>query len=238
MTVQGEDGLEAREWWTFVPEEERALYMRAGFGKPEPLSGECALVVVDTTLAFTGTRPLPVHEAVEQEFATSCGEHAWAALPYIEALLSSFRGAGLPVVFTRLDTSGQSALRGATKRAKDDRVAAGNTFLEQVKPLDSEWICEKARASAFYGTILDTYLRLNSVETVVLCGGSTSGCVRASAADAFSAGFRVIVAEDATFDRARHPHLANLFDINAKYGTVMRARQIVEQVSALAGSQQ
>jgi nicotinamidase-related amidase len=121
-------------------------------------------------------------------------------------------------------------MRQTTKRIPDARVAEGNGFLDQIKPLDDEWICEKARASAFYGTILDSYLRLHKTETVVFCGGTTSGCVRASVVDAYSAGFRPVVAEEATFDRARSPHLANLFDIHAKYGQVMLTADIVAEV--------
>jgi nicotinamidase-related amidase len=222
--------IERREWWTRIPEDERRVYEAAGFSRPGGIRGKSALVVVDAVMSFTGTRPLPILEAISSEYATSCGELAWQALPGIEGLLATFRAAALPVVYTRLDLSDQAAMRGATKRVADPRVAQGNDFLERIRPLESEWICEKSRASAFYGTILDSYLRLNNVETVVLCGGTTSGCVRASAADAYSAGFQVIVAEDATFDRARSAHLANLFDIHAKYGAVLFSSEIDEAV--------
>jgi nicotinamidase-related amidase len=226
-----DQAIASRAWWTWVPEDERRVYELAGYSKPVALTGKPALVVIDTVLSFTGTRPLPVLQSIAEEYATCCGENAWAALPYIETLLEAFRAAKLPVIYTRLDLSGQSAMRGATKRTLDERVARGNGFLESIKPRDDEWICEKARASAFHGTIMDAYLRLNQVETVVFCGGTTSGCVRASAVDAYSAGFHSVVAEEATFDRARSPHLANLFDIHAKYGTVMLTSQIVAEVS-------
>lgn len=223
--------LEGREWWRFVPEDQRAVYLKAGFSRSDRLTGRPALVVVDATVAFTGTRPMPVDEAIEAEFATSCGDRAWDAIPQIESLLGVFRSRGLPVVFTRPNYSDQSAMPGATKRATDARLESGQEFVEQLKPLSEEWICEKARASAFYGTILDAYLRLNEVSTVVLCGSTTSGCVRATSADGYSAGFRVFVAEDATFDRANHPHLASLFDIHAKYGTVMTTDEITRALA-------
>jgi maleamate amidohydrolase len=221
----------SREWWQFIPEDQRALYEKAGFSKPQSIEGKPALVVIDTVVAFTGSRPMPVSEAVE-EFATSCGEAAWQALPAIEQLLEAFRAAELPVVFTKLDLSVQYGARGATKRTKDDRIRKGNDFLEQVSPREDEWVCEKGRASAFYGTPLDAYLRTQGVGSVVLVGGSTSGCVRASCADAYSAGFQVVVVEDGCFDRARHPHLGNLFDMHAKYGTVMTSAEVLEQVRA------
>jgi nicotinamidase-related amidase len=223
-------GVSSRDWWINVPEEERRVYEAAGYSRSARIEGKPALVVIDTVLSFTGSRPLPVLQSIAEEYATCCGENAWASLPSIEALLAAFRAAQLPVVYTRLDVTGQAAMRQTTKRIPDARVAEGNGFLDQIKPLDDEWICEKARASAFYGTILDSYLRLHKTETVVFCGGTTSGCVRASVVDAYSAGFRPVVAEEATFDRARSPHLANLFDIHAKYGQVMLTADIVAEV--------
>jgi len=225
----------SREWWTRVPEEERRVYEAAGYSRSSRIEGKAALVVIDAVLSFTGTRPLPVLQAIAEEYATSCGEYAWESLPYIEALLDSFRSAQLPVVYTRLDQSGQKAMRETTKRPTDARVSQGNDFLDRIRPRDDEWICEKARASAFYGTILDSYLRLHKIETVIFCGGSTSGCVRASVVDAFSAGFRPVVAEEATFDRALTPHWANLFDVHAKYGQVMLTADIVAQLTPEAG---
>jgi nicotinamidase-related amidase len=224
-------GFSTRDWWLSVPEDERRVYEAAGYSRSARIEGKAALVVIDAVLSFTGTKPLPVLQAIRDEYVTSCGDNAWASLPYIVALLEAFRGAQLPVVYTRLDLSGQKAMRETTKRPPDERVSAGNGFLEPIRPREDEWICEKARASAFFGTILDSYLRLHKVETIVFCGGSTSGCVRASVVDAFSAGFRPVVAEEATFDRARSPHLANLFDIHAKYGQVMLTADIVAQVA-------
>ena len=227
-----DQGLASRAWWTNVPEEERQVYRQAGYSRSAVIAGKPALVVIDAVLSFTGTRPLPVLQSIAEEYATCCGENAWAALPHIEALLDAFRAAQLPVVYTRLDLGEHAAMRGATKRVPDPRVAEGNGFLERIRPRDDEWICEKSRASAFFGTILDSYLRLNKIETVVFCGGTTSGCVRASVVDAYSAGFQPVVAEEATFDRALSPHLANLFDIHAKYGTVMLTADITAQVAA------
>lgn len=216
--------LNERPWWTFIPEEERALYQSAGFARENKIEGRPALLVVDVTHNFTGTRALPIKEAIK-EFTTSCGEAAWAALPNIRKLLDVFRAQGLPVIYTGRDVAAQEAHRGSTKR--QGNIRDGNDFVDLVKPRDDEWICTKARASAFYGTSLDAHLRINKVQTLVVVGGSTSGCVRASSVDAFSAGFQVVVVEDGCFDRARTPHLANLFDLHAKYANVMTADEVI-----------
>jgi nicotinamidase-related amidase len=224
----------AGEWRTFLPEEERAIYERAGYGGDRGIDGTPALLVVDATRSFTGSRPLPPQQAME-EFSTSCGVHAWTALSSIAELLSAFRARELPVVYTRRDEAAQSATTAATKRVNREPSAEGNGFVELIAPAAGEWICEKARASAFYGTPLDAFLRIRGVRSLVVCGGATSGCVRASCVDAFSAGLNVVVAEDACFDRARHPHLANLFDVHAKYGTVMRTVDVVAQLGRPGG---
>ena len=218
------------EWRTFLPEDERTIYERAGYGASGGLAGAPALLVVDATRSFTGSRPLPIEQAMD-EFPTSCGVHAWTALCSIAELLGAFRERELPIVFTRRDDAAQAATTAATKRvARGPSAPDGNGFVELIAPAEGEWICEKARASAFYGTPLDAFLRIHGVRSLVVCGGATSGCVRASCVDAFSAGFRVAVAEDASFDRARHPHLASLFDLNAKYATVMTTAEVVAQL--------
>jgi nicotinamidase-related amidase len=220
--------ISSREWWSFIPENERALYKLAGFSGEQSFEGKTGLLVIDVTHNFTGTRDLPIAEAIK-EFPTSCGEYAWRALPHIKTLLEAFRQLKLPIVYTGRDVAAQEATTGSTKRRGN--VSDGNDYVDMVKPGEDEWICTKARASAFYGTPLDAYFRIQGVQSLVVCGGSTSGCVRASSVDAFSAGYKVIVAEEACFDRARTPHLANLFDLHAKYGTVMTTAAITNALA-------
>jgi nicotinamidase-related amidase len=87
--------------------------------------------------------------------------------------------------------------------------------------LSSEWIVEKAKASCFFGTPLTSYLYQKQVDTLVVVGVSTSGCVRASVIDAFSHGFKVFLVEEGCFDRSSFAHAANLFDMDAKYANVI-----------------
>jgi maleamate amidohydrolase len=216
-------------WSSWLDPADRWLYERAGYRGAVAGGGRTALLVIDVTRGFVGSRPQPVAEAV-REHPTSCGERAWAALPQIALLLGAFRAAGAPVVFTRADRRTQAAIGRATTREPAGRRADADDFAAGAEPGAGEWVCEKARASAFYGTPLEAYLRTQGAETVAVCGGTTSGCVRASCVDAFSAGFGVVVAEDGCFDRAEQPHLANLFDLNAKYGAVLSAQAIVERL--------
>jgi len=94
-------------------------------------------------------------------------------------------------------------------------------FCPEVEPLERELVVTKNYASAFFGTSLASILNVNSVDTVVIVGCSTSGCVRATAVDSVQYGFRTIVIRDCVGDRHREPHDANLFDIDSKYGDVV-----------------
>ncbi|MEA5670624.1 N-carbamoylsarcosine amidohydrolase [Pseudomonas sp. MH2] len=107
-------------------------------------------------------------------------------------------------------------------------------FCEAVMPLAQEVVLSKQYASAFFGTSLAPLLHAQGVDTVVLAGCSTSGCIRASAVDALQHGFRTIVVRECVGDRHGDPHEANLFDIDSKYGDVVSRQEAMEQLKRLA----
>lgn len=98
----------------------------------------------------------------------------------------------------------------------------------QLSPVESDIIIVKQYASAFFGTPLAPTLTSLGVDTLILTGCSTSGCIRASAVDGMQYGFRVIVPRECVADRHPGPHEANLFDINSKYGDVMAKSEVME----------
>src|SRR5690606_14696822 len=107
-------------------------------------------------------------------------------------------------------------------------------FFEPLAPQEGEYLIPKARASAFHGTPLASYLTQLGVDMLIVCGNSTSGCVRASVNEAYMHGFKVAVIEDCVFDRNHLSHKVNLYDMNAKYADVMFLDEILEYVAALA----
>lgn len=187
--------------------------------------GRAALLVIDVTESFVGP-DLPVLEAQEIS-RQACGEYAWRALPQIETAIETFRRAGRPVIFTVPDTNQRwlgAATRGDVGGSVDGQVA------RTITPTEDEAVIVKAKASAFFGTALVSGLIKHNVDTIVLTGGTTSGCVRATAVDATSFGFEVFVGEDAVFDRVELSHLVALNDIDSKYGRVLSTREIVERL--------
>jgi maleamate amidohydrolase len=224
--MSGSQRVPGKEWMSVVPEMERELYQRSGFGEPQAFGASPALIVVDVTLAFTGSKPQSMAEAI-REYPTSCGAVAWEALPRIRRLIALFRQRGWPIVFTRNDCIDQTYAGSATKRVRTRPASpSGQQFPPDIAPHESEWVLEKAKASCFFATPLTAYFQKQRVDTVVVCGVSTSGCVRASVVDACSYGYITYVIDDCCFDRSHFAHCANLFDMGAKYASVVSLAEL------------
>jgi nicotinamidase-related amidase len=223
-----------KEWQTFFPEEERKIYEKAGYIGRQPFGRNPALLIIDVILGFTGTKPMEIMEAIE-EFPTSCGKVAWEALPKIRELLHACREAEIPVVYSTGDSEFKAAIGNATKRAVDssDYKSLATEFPEMIKPIDGEFIVRKARASAFFGTHLITYLLRKGVDCLLVTGTSTCGCVRGTVLDGYSYGFPVFLVEECVFDRSRTSHLVNLFEMNSKYATVISLVEAMNYVNGL-----
>ena len=208
-------------WFESIPKEEFETYKTAGFGTRQEPGRAPALLVIDCTYGFTGSRERQsVAEAIG-EYPTACGPSGWQAFPFINGVIELARGKGWPVIFSRPSIGDQQAAGEATKAGKGPKGEEGNRILEEIAPIPGEWLVEKAKASCFFGTPLATYLVRHRVDTLVVVGVSTSGCVRATVVDAFSYGFRVFIVEEGCFDRSAYAHAANLFDMDAKYGNVI-----------------
>lgn len=197
---------------------------RIGFGKRP------AVIVVDFMKAYT-TPGAPL-------FAPGVVE----AVAQTPALLDAARRSGVPVIHTNILYFAKQAADGGIWVKKSPVMAAmvaGNPlaeFCEGVEPQAGELVITKQYASAFFGTSLASTLHAQSIDTVVLAGCSTSGCIRATAVDAVQYGFRTIVVRNCVGDRHSEPHEANLFDIDAKYGDVIDLSEAVMRLTEAATS--
>jgi len=196
---------------------------RGGFGRRP------ALVVVDMTLGFTA-----------QDSPLACDLEGQVA--NIQRLLRSAREVGIPVVFTTVAYKESDKL---TAAAFIDKVPAlltleaGSRWADvdpRISPLASEPVLNKLFASAFFGTPLSSLLTAAGVDTVIVCGASTSGCVRATVVDALQHGFRPIVPHDAVGDRNQRAHEANLYDIDAKYGDVVPTEDVLKYLEEIGAA--
>lgn len=213
-----------KPWDAIIPEEEQLAYRAAGFGRRSGLGAKPALLVIDVQYRTVGTTSRPLREAME-EFPTSCGEVGWAAVPQIKALLALFRERRWPVLYPHVaPKQGHDAGRLAEKVPAMFSVPShGYDFVAEVAPEAGDILLPKKHPSAFFGTPLVSHLVDLGVDTLVVTGCTTSGCVRASVVDAFSYNFRVVVPSDAVYDRGATSHRVNLFDMAEKYADVMTA---------------
>ncbi len=199
-------------WDGILSPEEVQVYDRLGYWRTarDP-GGVPALVLVDLENNFTGDRPEPILESIRR-YRYSCSPHAWQSLPSIRRLLDVARAERLPVLYTR-------GADDPSDPTPDER-RNGREIVVPVAPAAGEPVFEKRAASAFYaGGFLPHLIRAH-VDTLVVCGCTTSGCVRATVVDSAAYGFRTVVVADCVFDRAALPHRVNLFDMHAKYAAV------------------
>jgi N-formylmaleamate deformylase len=189
-------------------------YAAAGFGAPAERGRRPALVVVDFTRAFT-------------EPAYPTGADMSAEVRRTAALAEIARDSGLPVLFTAIEytspAEGRVWHQKAPGMATLRRGSAGVELDPRLGRGPQDILITKHGPSAFFGTGLAALLVGLGADTVVLCGATTSGCVRASVVDAVQYGFPVLVPRECVADRARGPHDASLFDLQAKYADVIAA---------------
>ncbi|WP_067822974.1 isochorismatase family protein [Actinomadura kijaniata] len=190
-----------------------ADYRAAGFGGRLPFGERPAVLVVDVVRAYLD-RGSPLYAGVEDAVAAAA------------RLVAAARGRGVPVVFTRVEygpggRDGGLFYRKVPALRCFDRGSPWGGFPADPSPAPDETVVVKQYASAFFGTGLAATLTAMRVDTVLLCGLSTSGCVRASAVDAVQHGFVPVVVREACGDRDPRPHEASLFDLQAKYAEVV-----------------
>ena len=181
-------------------------------------------------MGVTDRAVLPKNTEIEEaiaEYSTACGPVSWEAMPKIKQLIDMFRELGRPVIYTRSAPDDTPYTGRATKSMRLSEAAAGhNDIPDVIAPRAGEWVLEKTKASAFFQTPLASYLVRQKIDSVIVCGVSTSGCVRASVVDCLSNGFTTFVVDDCCFDRSHFAHCANLFDMNAKYATVLSLNEL------------
>ena len=183
-----------------------------------------AIIVVDFIRAYT--------EPGSPLYAPAVVEAVKATVP----LLKAARQNGIPVVYTRVlyHASGVDGGLFVRKVPALRRMVEGEPLAEivpELPPGPDDVVLIKQYASSFFGTSLAAMLTARGIDTLVITGCSTSGCVRATAVDAMQYGFRPIVPRECVGDRHDGPHEANLFDINAKYGDVVSLQDVLGQLA-------
>lgn len=231
-----------RPWEDILPAEEAEIFAASGHGPPMGWGRRAALVIVDVNIHFIGDRPEPVLESIRR-WPYSCGDVGWNALGPIGRLLEAARAADVPRIFTTGVPPGLMSIgpgRWADKSVRPMEVGqmtAGHAIPEAIEPRAGELVVTKEKPSAFFGTPLSAYLVDHKIDSLIVCGATTSGCVRATVVDAFSSNLKVAVVAEATFDRSATSHAINLMDMHQKYADVVTTDEAVDRLEALANGE-
>jgi len=223
-----------RVWDKFLTEQDKAHLEIVGEKRKREFGSRPALLLIDLYRWVFGDEPEPLLRSVEK-WPGSCGLAGWNAIPAIQRLLSAARAAGVPVIHT---TGAELEMRhwaNRTEREEDaemsDRARRKNDILPEVAPIDGELVIRKSSPSAFWGTPLIGHLVSQGVDTILVGGESTSGCVRASVVDGCTNRFKMFVVEDCVFDRHEACHAVELFTMNQKYASVIPVDEAVSYLS-------
>jgi nicotinamidase-related amidase len=221
-----------RSWLASISGDDLDVYELSGFGGSAGFGERPALLVIDVQYRTAGERPVPIREAITTMYPTACGDRAWAAIPHIARLIGAARDAAIPIVYPYV--APKKAVDAGRFGSINPQIASisekGYEFVAEVAPTESDVLLPKRHASAFFGTALVSYLVDFGTDTVILAGCTTSGCIRATAVDAFSYNFRTIVAEECVYDRIGASHDVGLFDLDAKYADVVPTDEVIDHL--------
>lgn len=203
------------------------VYARQNFGNEVGLGQRPALLIIDFQVGF----------ADPDVFG---GGNVKEAVAATVPLLHEFRALGLPVAYSRAvfaDDGSDAGVFGmkvpGLKRLTDD--AEISQIVPELAPEPGDYVVRKTGPSAFFGTSLTTWLNAKGVDSLVVAGATTSGCVRASVIDSISYSYRTTVVSDCCGDRALEPHEANLFDMGQKYADLLTAQEAITAVRTVVG---
>ncbi|MGW5413594.1 isochorismatase family protein [Actinomadura geliboluensis] len=205
------------------PDDLMADYRESGFGESLGCGDAPAVLVVDFARAYLEDGS-PLRAPVEDALAAAI------------TLIGAARDAGVPVLFTRVAYQPGGADGGLFRRKVPalrvfEEGSPLGDFAEGVAPRPGETVVTKQYASAFHGTSLAATLTSSGIDTLFICGLSTSGCIRATATDALQHGFRPLVVDEACGDRDPRLHAANLLDLQAKYADVVSLDRALELIT-------
>ncbi|PVY67978.1 isochorismatase family protein [Pusillimonas noertemannii] len=195
-------------WDDVLDEQDRQMFEKARMGGKALQGSKPALVIVDMTYGF-----------VDSRFRLGHSETGYPAVQATARLLEAARRVKLPVFYTRGVTESSASGTGLWKGGEAKSVEE-NTVVHEIAPLPEEVVIEKRRPSGFFGTNLVDMLIFHGIDSLIVTGLTTSGCVRATVVDAFSYNYRVVVPQECVADRSQISHKVGLMDMNMKYANV------------------
>lgn len=222
-------------WETYLSDDDRAVIQRAKFGRRMGFGAKPAVVVIDVQKFMIGEADAPA------DWPSHSGQGGHAAIPHIQQVLRAARANGVPCFFAAFEIDASGKDMGIYRRKRDlldteNWCLAGSkgaALLPELEVSADDIVFVKKKPSGFHGTPLLGYLVERQIDTVIIMGGSTSNCVRATVFDASSYNFRTIVVREGVFDRIPISHAISLFDMDRQFADVVPDTEVVEYFNAL-----
>lgn len=223
----------ARVWEDLLTDVDKLVIQKGGYGKSRGLGKKPMLMIIDVQHNYVGEK-VPIEQQLDK-WPSGGGAAAWAAIENIIKVKKAAEEAGIPIFQSRnvqkktlaFDSFGTKTNRDQTKYL-DGRPET--QIISELTPGPNEMVIDKAYASVFYGTPFQSYLVKLGIDTIIIVGGSTSGCCRATAVDAVTRNYNVAMIEDAIYDRIQLSHKAALLDCWMKYCDVVNTEQIISYI--------
>jgi maleamate amidohydrolase len=226
-------------WDDVLTERDKQVFAAAGYGQRQGFGHRPAVIVVDVNYNFVGDVPEPILESIKI-YRNSCGEEGWQGVYQIRTLLDAARAREVPIFYSTAPAQRTALMagrwHGKNSRGVEDfhsQAQDGNDIVREIAPQAGDMVILKDKPSVFFGTPLMSYLHELQVDTLLITGTTTSGCVRATVVDAFSYNFKVVVVEECVFDRGQTSHKINLFDMQAKYADVVPLKAALSYLEEL-----
>ena len=224
------------DWTRAISDADRAILEKGRWGRRAGFGRRPALVVVDAQNYMVG-RP-----GDHDDYPLSCGDVGWDAVGHIRRIAAACRRNRVPVFYTRFVLEPDGSDAGMFDRkigvARGDNVYLAGThgaeIVAEIAPEPGDVVFDKKKPSSFFGTPLQAYLNDRRVDTLIITGGSTANCVRATAVESSSLNYFTILPREAVFDRIPISHEVSLFDLDRGFADVVTTAEVLDYVESLA----
>ncbi|MBV7483144.1 cysteine hydrolase family protein [Bordetella sp. BOR01] len=224
-----------KPWEQYLSDDDRAVIQRAKFSRRMDFGARPAIVVIDVQRFMIGKADAPM------DWPSNSGAAGHAAIPHIQHVLRAARAQKVPCFFAAFEVDASGKDMGVYRRKRDlldtqNWCLAGSTgaeILPEMEVAGEDIVFVKKKPSGFHGTPLLGYLVERQIDTVIVMGGSTSNCVRATVFDASSYNFRTIVVQEGVFDRIPISHAISLFDMDRQFADVVPSAEVVQYLGSL-----
>ncbi len=224
-------------WGKFLSERDKQHDQLWGKTELSGFGEKPALLLIDMYYSVVGLERQPIFESMKT-WPGSMGLEGWEAIDMTVPLLEAARDCGIPVIHIKGLQSGIKPWvhrkRGPSKLSPEMQQK-GTEIVDELKPIEGEVVIEKTAPSAFQGTPLTFHLNALGVDTLICCGESTSGCVRASVVDGATHRYRMGVVSECVYDRTEASHYMNLYDMHQKYADVVTRDMAINYLRETVG---